>query len=170
MARILAALYGALLLIGAAASSGAQAQGAADARALGANEAHAGARAGELVLVDIRTPQEWRETGVPASAHAITMNQDPATFLRLIEAAAGGSRQKPVALICAVGSRSSYMRGRLQQAGFATVVDVAEGVVGGRRGTGWIKSGLPVRRWAPGLDKPETNRAGSGAGSIQAPR
>jgi rhodanese-related sulfurtransferase len=40
---------------------------------MSAREAHAKALAGELVLVDIRTTDEWRKTGVPASGYAITM-------------------------------------------------------------------------------------------------
>jgi rhodanese-related sulfurtransferase len=121
---------------------------------MSAREAHAKALADELVLVDIRTTDEWRKTGVPASGYAITMHQDQATFMQELARATGGSRQKPLALICAVGGRSAFLQGRLKQAGYENVIDVAEGVIGGRRGAGWIKSGLPVRAWAPGLDTP----------------
>jgi len=84
------------------------------------------------------------------------MHQDQATFMRQLAEATSGSRQKPIALICAVGNRSAFLQGRLKQAGFENVVDVAEGMIGGRRGTGWINSGLPLRRWTPGLDRPQT--------------
>lgn len=49
---------------------------------------------------------------------------------------------------------SAFLQGRLKQAGFENVVNVAEGMIGGRRGIGWINSGLPLRRWTPGLDRP----------------
>jgi rhodanese-related sulfurtransferase len=124
---------------------------------MSAGEAHAKALAGALVLVDIRTTDEWRETGVPASGYTITMHQDRVMFMRQLVEAAGGSLQKPIALICAVGSRSAFLQRRLKQAGFENVIDVGEGVIGGRRGTGWIKSGLPIRRWLPGLDAPESH-------------
>jgi rhodanese-related sulfurtransferase len=121
---------------------------------MSAGEAHAKALAGELVLVDIRTTEEWRETGVPVSGYTITMHQDRAMFMRRLAEATGGSLQKPIALICAVGNRSAFLQRRLKQAGFENVIDVGEGVIGGRRGTGWIKSGLPLRHWLPGLDTP----------------
>ena len=119
-----------------------------------AREAHARALAGELVLVDIRSPDEWRKTGVPASAYAITMHQDQVTFMRQLAEATGTLHQKPSALICATGNRSALIQGRLKQAGLENVIDVAEGVMGGPRGTGWINSGLPLRRWTPGLERP----------------
>lgn len=143
-----------LLALALAASPAALAQAPA-AAVLSAHDAHAKAVAGALVLVDIRTPDEWRETGVPASGHAITMHQNQQTFLRELGDAVGGSRQKPIALICAVGNRSAFLQGWLRKAGFENVIDVAEGMVGGRRGAGWIKSGLPVRRWAAGATKPQ---------------
>ena len=108
-------------------------------------DAHSKARAGEVVLVDIRTPEEWKETGVPASAHAITMNQDPRAFTTQLLNAMGGDRNRTVALICRTGNRSSALQAELNKAGFTAVVDVAEGMVGGRNGKGWIKSGLPTR-------------------------
>ena len=115
---------------------------------LGAREAHAAALAGQVVLVDIRTPAEWRATGVPASGHAITMHQAPEAFLREISAATSGSKSRPIALICATGNRSALIQTILRQAGYTDVADVAEGMSGGRRGDGWIKAGLPVRTWS----------------------
>ncbi len=120
-------------------------------------EAHAKARAGEIVLVDIRTPEEWKETGIPTSAHAITMNQDPRAFSKQLLTAMGGDATKPVALICRTGNRSSTLQAELNKAGFPNVVDVAEGMAGGRNGKGWLKTGLPTRPGAlasapPALD------------------
>ncbi len=110
-----------------------------------AAEAHAKAMAGAITLVDIRTPAEWRETGLPASAHAITMNQDSAALLTALDKALGGDRSKPLALICRTGNRSSRLIGDLQKAGYTGLIDVAEGMAGSRAGPGWLKSGLPLR-------------------------
>lgn len=109
------------------------------------SEAHVKARAGEIVLVDIRTPEEWKETGVPASAHAITMHQEPRAFVKQLLAAMGGDNTRPVALICRTGNRSSTLQAELRKAGFSNVVDVAEGMAGGRNGKGWLKTSLPTR-------------------------
>lgn len=114
-----------------------------------AAEAHAKAMAGAITLVDIRTPAEWRETGLPASAHAITMNQDSAALLATLDKALGGDRSKPLALICRTGNRSSRLIGDLQKAGYTGLIDVAEGMAGSRAGPGWLKSGLPLRPGDP---------------------
>lgn len=108
-------------------------------------EAHRKAQAGEVVLVDIRTPDEWRQTGVPTSAAAITMHQDAAKFVSALDAAAKGDRTRPIALICRTGNRSSHMQAELRKLGYTNVIDVAEGVVGGPKGAGWLKAGLPVK-------------------------
>lgn len=115
------------------------------ARIISVGEAHAKAVAGEVVLVDIRTPEEWRETGVPASAHAITMHQEARVFLQQLLAAMGGDPSRPLAIICRTGNRTSGLLPQLIRAGFTNVVDVGEGVAGSRHGKGWFKSGLPTR-------------------------
>ncbi len=117
-----------------------------------ARDAHESALKGEMVIVDVRSSEEWKETGVPASGFAITMHQDAAIFLNGLDAAMGGDRTKPLALICATGSRTTYLQKPLQQMGFTRVMNVAEGMQGGRFGDGWVKGGLPVRKWAGAAD------------------
>lgn len=113
-----------------------------------APEAHDKALKGEIVLVDIRTPEEWKATGVPASAHAITMHQDPKVFLSSLLNVTGGDQNMPVAVICRTGSRSASLAGPLSRAGFPNVINVAEGVAGGWNGPGWKKRALPMRKWS----------------------
>jgi rhodanese-related sulfurtransferase len=120
-----------------------------------APEAHEKANKGEIVFVDIRTPEEWSQTGVPASAYTITMHQAPEKFFSGILKAAGGDLSKPVAVICRTGNRSAMISEPLRQAGFKNVIDVGEGVVGGKRGRGWIARGLPLRQWSPDDKGPE---------------
>ena len=107
--------------------------------------AHASALAGDIVFVDVRTPDEWKESGVPSSAYAITMHQDPAAFLAALQSAVGGDRTRRLAIICRSGNRTSAIYGDLQKAGFTNLINVAEGVAGGPNGRGWLKAGLPVR-------------------------
>lgn len=128
---------------------------AADIPTMAAPAAHAKATAGELLLVDVRTPDEWKSTGVPKSAHAITMHQKPEDFLAQLRAATGGNPNKTVAIICRTGNRTSALAEPLTRAGFPNVVNVIEGVVGGPRGTGWMKRGLPMRPWTPADTGPE---------------
>ncbi|MBM2576449.1 rhodanese-like domain-containing protein [Jannaschia sp. Os4] len=107
-------------------------------------EALAAATSGDLVLVDIRRPDEWARTGLPAPAHGIDMRRDD--FVDALLELTGGARDRPVALICARGVRSDRMSARLAEAGFTRIVDVPEGMLGSRAGPGWLERGLPVRR------------------------
>jgi rhodanese-related sulfurtransferase len=121
---------------------------------MSAAEAHAKAMGGEITLVDVRTPDEWKQTGVPASAHTITMHQPGAQLIKQLDEALGGDRTKPLAIICRTGNRTGSLAGPLEKAGYSKIIDVSEGVAGSRAGQGWFKSGLPVRKWAPGETAP----------------
>ena len=113
---------------------------------LSAPEAYARASAGEIVLIDVRSPSEWRQTGLPAHGKAVTIH-DPEglpAFVRKITALLGNDPSQPVALICASGVRSTYAEKLLEQAGFTAVYNVTEGMMGGRAGPGWLKHTLPT--------------------------
>ena len=79
---------------------------------MGPVEAKTSAESGEIVLIDIRHPSEWRETGVAAPAKTITMHdpKGPNAFLNAVVKAVGGDISRPVALICASGVRSTTDR------------------------------------------------------------
>lgn len=121
---------------------------------IGVKEAFRRAAEGSIVLVDIRLPSEWRQTGIGVNAMAITMHQSIYKFVNQLKKAAGVN-SLPIALICAEGVRSSAMQSTLKQYGFKGVIDVHEGMIGGPSGPGWIKAGLPVRPFNPDLaEKP----------------
>lgn len=104
------------------------------------------AKAGSITLIDIRTPAEWRQTGVAGGAVAIDM-QDPQGaqgFADKVLAQVKGDRSAPIALICRSGNRSTHMQQALQGLGFTRVYNVNEGMGGSAAGPGWIKRGLPV--------------------------
>ncbi|MEO1207372.1 MAG: rhodanese-like domain-containing protein [Pseudomonadota bacterium] len=117
-----------------------------------AQDAHERAMAGQVVLVDVRSSAEWRKSGVPASGFAITMHQDPRVFTEQLNAAMGGDKSRPLALICATGVRTTYLQEALKKLGFSKPINVTEGMMGGRYGDGWIKRGLPVRSWSKSGD------------------
>jgi rhodanese-related sulfurtransferase len=120
--------------------------GAEDTDALSAPEAFAQARAGEIVLIDVRSPREWRATGVPAGAKTVTIHhpQGAQGFLRDILKAAGGDKTRPIALICARGVRSSRGKRFLDANGFTNVRDVPEGMLGRGSRPGWLARKLPT--------------------------
>ncbi len=107
-------------------------------------EVHSKQRAGEVVLIDIRTPQEWAATGIAKGAHPIDMRRDD--FIAALQQIVGDARDAPIALICARGVRSARMTLRLAEAGFTNIIDVPEGMLGSKAGPGWIKSDLPLVR------------------------
>lgn len=113
---------------------------------LTAPEAQARIARGELTLIDVRTPEEWRETGVAPDAVRINMYHAAGSegFLKDVLAAVKGDRNAPVAVICRSGNRSTRVHDFLAQQGFTNVSNVREGMSGSGSGPGWIKRGLPV--------------------------
>ncbi len=110
--------------------------------ALSAPDAHAQAIAGSITLIDIRRPDEWARTGVPEGGVPLDMRRDD--FIDALLVQVNNATDAPIALICARGVRSRRMSTRLQQAGFTTIIDVPEGMLGSGAGPGWVKRGLPV--------------------------
>lgn len=109
---------------------------------LSAPEAYAMQKAGELLVVDIRSPREWRETGVARNAVTITVHQR--SFAKALLDAVDGDRSRPIAIICATGARTAVARKYLEKMGFTAVADISEGMLGSADGPGWIRRGLPV--------------------------
>ena len=102
---------------------------------------------GDVLLLDIRTPREWKQTGVSPLATPLNMRERSfgADLMALID----GNSDQPVALICASGGRSGYLAQVLSEAGFSEVYDVTEGMIGSGAGPGWIGAGLPVVDFDP---------------------
>jgi rhodanese-related sulfurtransferase len=93
-------------------------------------------------LIDVRTPGEWRETGVIEGSHLLTFfdergRYDAAAWLAELERIAGPDQ--PVALICATGGRTTAISFFLdQQVGYDKVYHATEGVIG------WLKQDRAV--------------------------
>ena len=104
--------------------------------------AHARAGAGEILLIDIRRPDEWATTG--SGEGAVRLDMRRADFIAELDRLSGGDTSRPVALICARGVRSARLTNRLLEAGYANIIDVPEGMLGSSAGPGWLKRGLPV--------------------------
>ena len=127
---------------------------AAEPGILTAPEALRQVEAGALILIDVRSEKEWRETGIPRGALAISIH-DPlgrAGFLDKVRAAVGGQPKRPMATICAAGVRSDRTQTWLLEAGYAPVLNVREGMLGRWRPfepsqPGWLERGLPTESW-----------------------
>ncbi|MCP4561585.1 MAG: rhodanese-like domain-containing protein [Bosea sp.] len=109
---------------------------------LSVREAHEAAKAGKLVLVDIRTPEEWADTGVPEGA--VKLDMTGSAFEVRLAALKLDHPGKPIALICRTGSRTSTLQKKLVGRGWKELVDVRGGLLGNPRDKGWLAEGLPV--------------------------
>ncbi len=116
------------------------------ATVIGAEEALRASRAGELVIVDVRSPEEWRETGIPERALTVTIHHPRGLpgFADALAAAVDGDRDTPLAMICAEGVRSARARAYLAEHGFTDVKDISVGMNGRAREPGWLDRGLPI--------------------------
>ena len=111
---------------------------------LSAPDAFAAASAGKVRLIDIRTPQEWRQTGVAPGAGRVDFHRGPEVLLSSVLQIVGGDRNAPIALICRTGNRTSQMQAVLKNQGFTNVYHIGEGMAGSGAGPGWVRRGLPV--------------------------
>lgn len=99
-------------------------------------------QAGEMILVDIRRPEEWRQTGVARGALRIDMT-DP-RFVDKLYQEAKGDLNAPIGIICRTGNRTTHVQQALAKMGFTQIINVREGMAGSAAGPGWIKRGLPI--------------------------
>ena len=118
---------------------------AAESTFLDPVEAHKQALSGDILLIDIRRPDEWKRTGVGQGAIPIDMRRPD--FIQAVSAAQTERGGLPVALICARGVRSRRMTFALVQANVGPIIDIPEGMLGSRAGPGWLQRKLPVTAW-----------------------
>jgi len=110
--------------------------------ALSVGDAHAKATVGDILLIDIRRPDEWARTGVGDGAQPLDMRRPD--FVEELLKLTDGNLDHAIALICARGVRSRRLTATLTEAGFSRIIDVPEGMLGSGAGPGWLRSGLPV--------------------------
>jgi rhodanese-related sulfurtransferase len=84
---------------------------------MAADIAHAEINAGRMVLVDVRTPSEWKATGVAPGAVTLTMGEPG--FVEKLKAVVDANPGKRVALICAAGGRSTSVQRQMAKLGIA---------------------------------------------------
>ncbi|PZN99821.1 MAG: rhodanese-like domain-containing protein [Hyphomicrobiales bacterium] len=106
---------------------------------LSVREAHDAARAGTILLLDIRTPEEWRDTGLPQSA--IALDAETSAFEVRLAGLRLDHPGKRIALIDRSGALSTSIRTKLAGRGFRDIVAVRGGMLGPG---GWLAERLPV--------------------------
>ncbi len=109
---------------------------------LSPSEANEKKNTGEVALVDVREPHEWKESGVAQGAALIAM-RDPAIDAKFAELS-DGDKTAPIALICRTGIRSAAVAKYLKSRGYTNVYSVDGGMYGSSSNPGWRRGGLPV--------------------------
>ncbi len=114
---------------------------------LSAPDAYAMVQSGELTLIDVQRPDEWKKTGIALGALHIDMSstQGEAGFIRQVSDKVHGDKNAPIGLISQAGNRSENARQTLHAAGFTQVYNIKEGMDGSSAGPGWIAHKLPVK-------------------------
>ena len=100
------------------------------------SHAHELTRTGAIILIDVREPSEWNDTGRPQGAHGIAL-QDPNHAKKLLKLV-NGDRSKPIAFSCKTGGRSSIAAEAAQKAGHSDVSNVEGGFLA------WVAAERPV--------------------------
>ena len=103
-----------------------------------ADEAWELAGQGRLTIIDIRTPQEWRQTGVAEGVVRINMlhPNGPSGFAAEVLRQVDGDRDAPIGLICRTGNRTTQVQRYLLSQGFTQVYNIREGMAGSAAGPG----------------------------------
>lgn len=94
-------------------------------------------------VIDIRRPEEWRETGVVDGSLGLTfVDSNGRVMPNFLETfAASVSKDRPVVLICRTGNRTDVLaRYLVEQMGYSQVYNVRDGIMG------WLREGRPVNR------------------------
>ncbi len=95
----------------------------------------------DVAVVDIRTPAEWRETGVLEGAHLLTFfdergGHDARAFVDRLRREVDPSQ--PLVLVCRSGNRTTHVQNFLRQIGYDRVTHVDGGM------TRLIAEGVPT--------------------------
>lgn len=97
---------------------------------------------GGFIVLDIRSSEEWKESGVAKGAWPVSMHE--ADFSQRLHAILSNNDSNRIALICATGGRTAYISRLLEKNGVSGVFDISEGMFGNGSAPGWIARSLPI--------------------------
>ncbi len=100
---------------------------------------------GDVVVIDVRTPQEWAQTGIIASSQPIMYFDDhfaphKSEFLSQLSQVVNGNKNKTIILICRSGQRSKLVAGILEREGYTKVFNHKNGILE------WLAENRPVTK------------------------
>jgi rhodanese-related sulfurtransferase len=96
----------------------------------------------KVTLIDIRTPEEWKETGIIEGSHLLTFFDKNGRYnidkwVKDLEQIV--KKNQPVILICRTGNRTLPVSDLLdKKVGYQTIYNVKKGIMD------WIKAAKPI--------------------------
>jgi len=101
-----------------------------------------------LIIIDVRSKEEWKETGIIPNSILIQMLSSGRTirkeYISELLTTLGEDKDINVAIICHSGGRSSATVSMLQDKGYNNIFNISEGMVGNGSTTGWVNRNLPI--------------------------
>ncbi len=99
-------------------------------------ELHELSRTKPVEVIDVRSPEEYRDLRTPLARHVPMDAIEPHTLMRSRTLSA----DQPLYFLCHVGGRSGWVCEAMTAAGYPNIVNVAGGM------DAWEAAGLPVER------------------------
>ena len=85
----------------------------------------------ELIIIDVRTKSEWKETGVIPNSILISMHDDDgnekSNFTEEVLLIINKVKDKDISFICASGGRSNIISSYLSAKGYEKIYNISQG-------------------------------------------
>ena len=101
-----------------------------------------------LIVVDIRTEKEWKETGIIPNSILVSMHnnnyEENSNFIEQITNILDKHSKENIVFICASGARSEIVTNYFFKEGYQNVSHIPEGIIGKNK-DGWLFLGYPIK-------------------------
>jgi len=105
---------------------------------------------GNILIIDIRTSNEWKMTGIIPDSVLINMHddnhQERKEFLEELKKKLSLNQNKNIAFICASGARSKIVSDFLVNEGYSNIFHIPDGILG-KQNDGWLFQGYPIHNY-----------------------
>ena len=101
-----------------------------------------------LIVVDIRTEKEWKETGIIPNSILVSMHnnnyEENSNFVEQITTILDKHFKENIVFICASGARSEIVTNYFFKKGYQNVSHIPEGIIGKNK-DGWLFLCYPIK-------------------------
>ena len=107
------------------------------AQAISPKEAHEMQQNGEIIIIDVRQPDEWQKNGMPKGAYGVGLSSTD--FIGAVEKIAAQHKGCRLALTCQSGMRTKAAIKTLDSHGMKDLYQIKGGLMA------WNRQGLPLK-------------------------